>query len=976
MGYIGLAFIVLMLSTSFASYLVTNGNIQNPVYGLAHPIERLKNSGMINVHNTYNSSLAPRGISFLGIGKKGPCYVKTDQVKGVVKVYRLSAISKFKSNTTENAVSFELNAVLTYWNDNRQYALWIQDVSQYNMGGSIEFWDNIWNMSAPKAGVRGVVGNGLICYNEGVSFYFDSASGYPGGFVGVKEPFSVSLMMNVSNSSKGCPVIYFWYNDGHGWINYDQVTVRNAPRSSNISITINGNEYTPDGLYYDLELVMGGVDDGACANVSNSEVELSICYFNGHNFQEPINTYNFGVDTAETVSNVKVSCRYNVTTGQLSALLSQGNSSSLTQLWNGDNVSLIRIVTDHDVGCVVGYNPSYPISAGLKLNYLNNEAILVLHPMRYGFLSVVNGKVVGEASTSLSPGSNYTVFAPQLSTSPTVDYLYLVPGNLYHENLTLNGFGNVTVSCSNPEDFPISGLTGTYYVNQSILLNFSVSPPSSYSFGEYMIYLTLTLLPGINSTSELRIYLVPKVVNVTFLDKFIGISSSNLSILLIFPNGSNTTIIPGEHLILPTGSKYFFLNYTSGDQRWVTLNSAGVIENSSVILATYYQQFYLNFSFSVTGGKGYLTPNVTFCYFSRNATLPVGLHWVNARSYYNYSRILYAPNEQERWVAYSSRGIVMRPNQRVDVLYYNEYYLSVNSLFPIKGYVNSTLEQITSGWYLEGTKVIISNYSIYISQDEREILGYINTGLSFSIVKPIEINGNWITQFYLNVSSPIPVFGEVNGTNESVTSGWYNANTSFVIENVTIYKENGTRYVITEISPRSFTLNSPFNLTVEVIRQEYLTVLSTIPVKAFVNGSCEIITSNWFPYNSNVILRNYTYYVNNDTRKVITNASWENITLTSPSVLKVYTVTQFLVTINGRGTWLNEGSTLILNASIPIYDKGEFEGTFTLAPGSKVIVEEPINENLAISLKLQLVISIATGIVLLVVIVFLWYRKK
>ena len=43
-------------------------------------------------------------------------------------------------------------------------------------------------------------------------------------------PTTIYLLVNVTVNSKGEPVIYFWYNDGYGWVSYDTVTV-NAPGS-------------------------------------------------------------------------------------------------------------------------------------------------------------------------------------------------------------------------------------------------------------------------------------------------------------------------------------------------------------------------------------------------------------------------------------------------------------------------------------------------------------------------------------------------------------------------------------------------------------------------------------------------------------------------------------------------------------------------------------------------------------------------
>ena len=57
-------------------------------------------------------------------------------------------VSTTLNNSYDHAISFQLNVVLNYKHDNKTYALWVQNVADYNtVTRSLYFSDNIWNFS-------------------------------------------------------------------------------------------------------------------------------------------------------------------------------------------------------------------------------------------------------------------------------------------------------------------------------------------------------------------------------------------------------------------------------------------------------------------------------------------------------------------------------------------------------------------------------------------------------------------------------------------------------------------------------------------------------------------------------------------------------------------------------------------------------------------------------------------------------------
>ena len=116
--------------------------------------------------------------------------------------------------------------------------------------------------------------------------------------------------MNSTESALGQPQVTFEYNDGFGWQLYDRVTFPLVKHPSvDNGFLVSGLSYEPIGGFYDAELTMGGPGGGTNATIISSNVQMSLQFFNGHNYQQVYNAYNFGSDTAEGISNA-VSSEY------------------------------------------------------------------------------------------------------------------------------------------------------------------------------------------------------------------------------------------------------------------------------------------------------------------------------------------------------------------------------------------------------------------------------------------------------------------------------------------------------------------------------------------------------------------------------------------------------------------------------------------------------------------------------------------
>ena len=332
---------------------------------LLMPGKSIQNSMGVNPLNYYSNEPAPMGLADYGVINPGLfettyAYNTTSFLGGA----NINSLSTGSNNTTINQqMTFQFNINLAFENGASLYVYWVQDVAFVNTStNQIFFIDNIWNMSAPSANMQNstFTGNGTIGDSSGTYFYYDFAnSSLPGNFVNLKYPSNVQFMMN-STVNGGVPQVNFMYNDGYGWVTYDNVLfsfVNNL--SGDLGFVVDGQTTEPDGYSpYDAELTLGGPGGGSSTTDVQSNVNLTIQYWNGHNYQEISNAFNFGSHTAETIGNVISNSYYFTYTGNLFEEVTAGSGGSLQQVYTSSDISLLNI--------------SMPLSSGTV--YVNGNA--------------------------------------------------------------------------------------------------------------------------------------------------------------------------------------------------------------------------------------------------------------------------------------------------------------------------------------------------------------------------------------------------------------------------------------------------------------------------------------------------------------------------------------------------------------------------------------------------------------------------
>ena len=380
----------------------------------------------------YQNEPAPMGLADFGIenaGTSNQAYsYNTTSFLGSVNINSLSVVN----NTTNNkCMTFQFNLNMAFYDGNSLYVYWVQDVAYVNTTShDIAFLDNIWNLTSQSANMHNstLSGNGTVGNSSGTHFYYSYANNsLPGNCLSLIYPSTIDFMVNSTVTSNGKPQVDFMYNDGYGWVTYDSPVftfVNNL--TVDLGFVVDGYTYEPDGYsFYDAELILGGPGDGSSTVDMKSNVNLSIQYWNGHNYQEIRSAYNFGTDTAETIANVVSSGCYYKSNGTIFESISPG-PGQLGQVYNSSDISTLNI--------------SMPLASGtLYINgtpekFVNDEINMTLAPGYYK-MEVYNGTLLyKEFTIELTAGEYKSIKLDQ--TLITFTETGLPSGTEWDVNLT------------------------------------------------------------------------------------------------------------------------------------------------------------------------------------------------------------------------------------------------------------------------------------------------------------------------------------------------------------------------------------------------------------------------------------------------------------------------------------------------------------------------------------------------------------
>ena len=401
-------------------------------------MKRLNLQLNVQPHFNYSQEPAPMGIADFGISSSGPYEYATNDSVGIATITSLS--TNISSGLPGMTLQFNVN--LAFNTSLGQYVYGIQDTAFINsmvQGLYVDFGDSVWNGSAPLANMSasGVSGNGVIVPvqwpGQETSFYgWNPSQAYPslpGNDVYLTSPVTITFNVTSTVSSSGEPTVSFAYDDGYGLITYDTVTFTNVTGLTCLTgFEVNGFNLGPDGEYFESSLILGGPGGGLNVTDIQSDVQLQLEYWNGHNYELVSSAYNFGRDTAEGIDNV--SCGFSCYSGNgtMFAEIVPG-AGQLGELYDESQIGIINVTSALTSGTLYVTNASDLNATPWQIPFVNGDVTVTLYPETY-LLRVYN------QNHELSYEGNLTVSAGQtLARAITLT----IPGDI-------NGDGRVSLS--------------------------------------------------------------------------------------------------------------------------------------------------------------------------------------------------------------------------------------------------------------------------------------------------------------------------------------------------------------------------------------------------------------------------------------------------------------------------------------------------------------------------------------------------
>jgi len=403
---------------------------------------------------------APMGLADLGSGSgaQAASYATTEFVGTVA----------FGSLATENitlpepaAMSFQLNAFLTFSVGSGRYAYWVQDVALFDTSSRAIGWeDNVWNVTSDGLPTGSLAGNGSVTGTGAGTYYGVAADcALVGACVTLAEPARLVLEFRASVGSGGIPTVRVGYDDLGTYETFDTITFPFASGASQFS----GFRVDP-GLefaggcprcYGDVELVAGGPGDGFQTSLTGaSGLTFDLQWWNGHNLEAVPNAVDHGEATAEGISNVAIG-EGSDAAGAPIAVGSVGGGT-LGSLWSESTVATI------EVSVLPGSTTGTVSTGGSPVAFQGGFLEEVVVPGTVSLTATVGARsyplgspvlTAGEALT-LEVGGEPLVFVPS----------GLPPGTLWSVAVgsgSLNGTGNITFGEPNGTfDFTVRSLTG------------------------------------------------------------------------------------------------------------------------------------------------------------------------------------------------------------------------------------------------------------------------------------------------------------------------------------------------------------------------------------------------------------------------------------------------------------------------------------------------------------------------------------
>ncbi|WP_369611084.1 thermopsin family protease [Sulfurisphaera javensis] len=295
--------------------------------------------------------------------------------------------------------------------------------------------------------------------------------------------------------------------------------------------------------------------------------------------------------------------------------------------------------------------------------------------------------------------------------------------------------------------------------------------------------------------------------------------------------------------------------------------------------------------------------------------------------FYYYGTIILLPpvnytyiSSLERYALYPNvTYIQITQNVSIYVNQVLQYYVEINSAYPLYAFINGHKLTLFSNWFNASCVVNIPKQTYYINSFQREIL--LNP-TSFQILSPINYTAKWLTQYFVNITTEYPLLAKINNNIINLSSGWYNESLRIVIFYQIYNVSYGQREVL--LNPINITVTSSFNYTANWLTQYLIQV--SFPVNATINGKTFVFNTGWYNESEKIEITQNTQYVGKFERIYIYNKTPIIIIVNSPKKIIINATVQFYVyfemsvigELNGSkenftSNWYNIYSLITLN---------------------------------------------------------------
>jgi len=487
----------------------------------------------IDPYWSYCKEPAPMGIADYGIGPSGPYEYATKSFVGIVTIRSLLT-DDGTYGRDHNALSFQLNVEFEFNTTCGPRVFWVQNVADVRSFGSgniltlANYVLNLWNWSEPGAIMdpSGISGGGSFGKPQD-----------PYGYVGTREgnftpynhttPIAITLNTTSGMNPSGEPTVSLAYDFGNGLVTYDTVTFTNVTVTSTPVFKVNGFQYAPTNAFYEAALILGGFPT---TTDILSDVQLQLEYWNGHNYQTVPNAYNFGSNTAETISNVISRFSHHSGNGEISAEILPG-AGQLGELYNQFQTGVIDITSPLASGTLYVTNASDPNATAWQIPFVDGEAAVTLYPGCYD-LQLYNqyGKLYDQGNFTVSAGQILHLQTPLRTYDVTIAAHCITEGKAASVTITEDG---TPTGSNTPHTF--KGLAGTH--------TFTVpgTDASGHSFKQWGTGETSTTITVSSGGTYTAYYRTPPVHDVAVTDirpskTVVGQSySQNMTVIVLDP---------------------------------------------------------------------------------------------------------------------------------------------------------------------------------------------------------------------------------------------------------------------------------------------------------------------------------------------------------------------------------------------------------------------------------------------------------